>query len=432
MSLRIGFLTERMLLGFGVDLVVHQSALRLQKMGFDVTVFTTRIGDEFSETDYRIVNLSDKVEFSHDIFSLQFMTDAIRFLSQTQVDVWICETPPFYHWLPHLRPPVIMVEHGTPPGKFFNRHLGRHLDAYTKDRYEKIYRAFRPGDGLVSISNYIKSCLPDDVAEKCVTIHNGADHFPRATIEAKAQFRKSIGISESECMVLWVGRMEPENDRQPYKGLKEFLESAPLLVKANPNIKIVGVGRAEPSAKAFLEKAGILPVLNLHNDMMPTCFAAADIFINTSRWEGFNLALAEAQFQGTPVVAYNVCAHPEVVTDGNSGFLVSNHRTFIDAVLKLAADATLRETLGTGARKLSSRYRWDDNVERLRKLIHGCHQYALTQPVSLDVPAQMKKSVKYFFVTARNIYRREGMSVLFREFRGSFKRRLKKVDSSPD
>ncbi len=428
--MRIGFLTERMLLGFGVDLVVHQTAARLVKMGFDVTVFTTRISDEFDAADYKLVNLSDHVAYTRDIFSLQFMTEAIRYLSRTDIDVWICQTPPFYYWLPHLRPPVIMVEHGTPPGKFFDRRQGKHLDAYTRDRFENVYRAFRPGDGLVAISNYIKSCLPTDVAQKCVTIHNGADHFPRASMEAAAAFRASLGLSPEQLMVLWVGRMEPANDRQPYKGLREFLEFAPVISRSNDRIRVVAVGRAEEDARPYLEKAGVIPVFNLPNETMAACYAAADVYINTSRWEGFNLALAEAQFQGTPVVAYNVCAHPEIVMNGNSGILVSSRQEFIAAVTKIASDESLRKTLGSGARKMSSRFTWDENAERIGKLIHGCHDYASSQSFSLEVPARIRKNLRYYLVTARNIYKREGAGVLIREFRGSFRRRIRKDEGS--
>jgi glycosyltransferase involved in cell wall biosynthesis len=48
----------------------------------------------------------------------------------------------------------------------------------------------------------------------------------------------------------------------------------------------------------------------------------ADVFLHTSRWEGFGMVLLEAMLAGLPVVTTRVSAVPEVVADGETGILV--------------------------------------------------------------------------------------------------------------
>ena len=45
--------------------------------------------------------------------------------------------------------------------------------------------------------------------------------------------------------------------------------------------------------------------------------------MHPARWEGFGLAVLEAMLAGLPVVATNVSSLPELVVDGETGFLVA-------------------------------------------------------------------------------------------------------------
>jgi glycosyltransferase involved in cell wall biosynthesis len=426
MTLKIGYLTERMVLGFGVDLVVHETAKRLAAKGHHVSVFATRVGDIYGSGDYSVVNLVEKLSISNDIFSPQFMIAALMYLSEQDIDAWIMETPPFYSWLPYIRPPVICIEHGTPPGKFFEPAFGRKLDRRTRERYNEIFRSLRPGDGLATISEYVRSCMHDDTRKNCRVIYNGADHYPRATIEQVREFRRELGIAPEQFLILWVGRIQLDYDWQPYKGMGELFEILPQVTRKLPQARILVVGRADEGADKILREKGLIPMLNLPKERMPVAFAAADAYLNTSKWEGFNLALVEAQFQGTPVIAYDLCAHPEVVTNGNSGLLVKSQKQLLEAIFQLAGDPEYRNQLAAGARKFSSRFTWDANAESLNRLIEGCSREAQKHPFqAADLP-RPPKGLEYYKQVSRRIIKSEGMGVFLREAFGSLKRRLKR------
>ena len=48
----------------------------------------------------------------------------------------------------------------------------------------------------------------------------------------------------------------------------------------------------------------------------------ATLLVHPARWEGFGLGVLEAMLAGLPVVASNVSSLPELVVDGETGFLV--------------------------------------------------------------------------------------------------------------
>jgi glycosyltransferase involved in cell wall biosynthesis len=103
--------------------------------------------------------------------------------------------------------------------------------------------------------------------------------------------------------LMWAGRMVPE------KGMKLFLNSAALIQKKIPNLKILllGDGPWRPDVQAYAKKTGLRHVeitgwLDSHE--LHACYRAATVLMITSLWpEPFGLIGIEAAAQGTPVVA---------------------------------------------------------------------------------------------------------------------------------
>ena len=416
----IGILTERMTLGYGVDLVIHEQAVRLIKMGYKVTVFPGWKTDLYDDQPYDVVALGEDEKPVH-YYSLDFMHLAFEKMKARKIEVWIIQTPPFYFWLTHLPAPVIMVEHGTPPGKYFGGREGRFLDTQTRKRQRTLFRSTRTGDGLVAISEYIRSGLPKDVRKATRVIHNGADHYPVSKKDRALVFRRRFNLKASDIMILWVGRLQPRRDPQPYKGLADLLKLSPELKRENSKITIVAAGRGDESAASILETHGIKSWLNVPREDMPALYAAADIFVSTSFWEGFNLPLVEAQFQGTPVVALDLCAHTEVVSDGFSGFLVKDLKDMKARVLELATDKDKRSEMSCNAQSFVSKFTWDQNVAQLEVLIQDCLSVTGNKK-SNDI--SLKKSAGYYMDYAQYLIGRFGWRVFFKECFGWIKRRI--------
>jgi N-acetyl-alpha-D-glucosaminyl L-malate synthase BshA len=85
----------------------------------------------------------------------------------------------------------------------------------------------------------------------------------------------------------------------------------------------------------------------------------ADVFLLPSELESFGLAALEAEACEVPVIATRIGGIPEVVTDGETGFLsdVGDTEKMSDDVMKFLNDEEMRRTFGEKARESAvSRY----------------------------------------------------------------------------
>jgi len=380
---RLGVVTERLILGYGVDRVVHETSSRLVALGYEVTVFALNIDDTYAAAPYWVVSLAQlgDLEFRvQDLDTATFREQALARLRDEAIDLWLLQTPPFYSWAADLTAPVICVEHGTPPGHFFGKPIGEALDARTRERFGVVYPALRPYDGVVAISAAIQSAiqagLPIPMRAEIRRIYNGSDHHGRPDPAAVTELRQALGLRDQDRLLLWLGRLDADpEEAHPYKGLMSFLKLAQRLCERHSGLVCLAAGRGSVDAEELLHRHGVRAWRNVPDDQMGLLYAAADLLVNTSLWEGFNLPLVEAQAQGTPVVAYDCWAHPEVVANGVSGVLVPTQagpEGMEAAIEELLANPVRMRELAAAAGPWAHGFRWDDNVSQLRQLIQLC------------------------------------------------------------
>jgi glycosyltransferase involved in cell wall biosynthesis len=142
----------------------------------------------------------------------------------------------------------------------------------------------------------------------------------------------------------------------PHKGQRHLIEAAIPVMKQVPDARfiIAGEGELRPALERqikehHLEKhvllAGFRPdVLSLHK--------AFDIFVMSSVTEGLGTSLLDAMLCSKPVVATAVGGIPEVVVDGETGFLVPprDHEAMARAIVRLLEDEGLRKKMGDAGR----------------------------------------------------------------------------------
>jgi len=123
-----------------------------------------------------------------------------------------------------------------------------------------------------------------------------------------------------------------------------FFEAAALVHQRCQNVHFVVVGDGELRAEleqyvAALQLERVAHFLGWRQDM-PAIYAGLDLVVLTSNNEGTPVTLIEAQATGCPVVATAVGGVPDIVTDGQTGYLVppNDAEALAKAILKVLAD----------------------------------------------------------------------------------------------
>jgi glycosyltransferase involved in cell wall biosynthesis len=147
-----------------------------------------------------------------------------------------------------------------------------------------------------------------------------------------------------------LGNLRPEKD------LETFLFAARGILDAIPSVQflIVGDGPGANKLKRLaddLHLSASLQFLGERSDV-PDLLAALDILMMSSYSESFPNAILEAMSMGKPVIATNVGGIPELVEEGETGFLVPprDPMAIADRALSLCRDSARRLRMGQAAR----------------------------------------------------------------------------------
>jgi glycosyltransferase involved in cell wall biosynthesis len=155
------------------------------------------------------------------------------------------------------------------------------------------------------------------------------------------------------------------------KGPQFVLEAAPQVLARFPDARFVfaGDGPMEDELRQEASKRGIAANVDFlgHRDDIPELLASASMAVRPSLSEGLPLVALEAMAAGLPVIATDVGGTREVVTDGETGYLLQPNDVagLARRICDLAADAHLRSKMGARGREFVEQgYDWSRIAER--------------------------------------------------------------------
>lgn len=359
---RIAFLNERMLRGFGVDLVIHALASELAARGHEVTVYASVV-DDLGPHRYRLERVPTRASGMPILYERSARAWA-SYLDAGDHDLLFIESFPFFSLIPRLRTTTAAVDNGVSPS--MGMSVARKINfAYMRISQQRLF--FPRAAAIVTLSNYVRFCLPRRAASRAQVIYYGVDHYPKALPPAREEMRSRLGIGPEEVLALYVGRLSPEG--QPYKGTADLMAAAAGWREQAPAVRLVMAGRGSAADARRIQEAGAMPLLDLPSDEMSALYAAADIYLTASRWEGFDLPLMEAAYQGVPAVALRVGAHPEVVRDGETGLLASDVEELFRRARELAEDLPRARAMGETAREHAATFTWARAADAYEELV---------------------------------------------------------------
>jgi glycosyltransferase involved in cell wall biosynthesis len=205
---------------------------------------------------------------------------------------------------------------------------------------------------------------------------------------ARAETRRVMGIGDERFVVGWIGRMTA------VKRTDVVLESFRKLRDEGVDAVLCMVGDG-PDRHSVEDLAGELGIMRdslfpgYQEDVGPF-FAAFDVFVLPSGNEGTPVTAIEALASGCPVVATRVGGVPDVVTDGEDGFLVDpgDVEGLAASLARLANDPALRARMGgAGRERMRSRYAVDRLIDDIDRLYRDLLQQKGIAPASLESPS---------------------------------------------
>lgn len=176
-------------------------------------------------------------------------------------------------------------------------------------------------------------------------------------VSTLASFRRRYGLNHA--FVLADALKNPEALIAAWRDLPSQVRHDRRIVffSRRPNLS-----RAVDEAVA----SGIARVLvRLPHEEMPALYSAADAFVFPSLYEGFGLPLIEAMVCGTPVIASDRGAIPEVVGDAALLFDVADPRLLARQLERVLTDPGEAEMLRAWGFARAPRYTWENNARRI-------------------------------------------------------------------
>ena len=264
-------------------------------------------------------------------------------------------TPDYAFFHKQKSAPLIITFHNYVLDAFMRTYSSKLQSThYQTDLRWLTKKAVAIADEITAVSQFTADLVRNElgVTKTIKVIYNGVD---------ESSFTPSLGNTRAngEVKVLFSGNLSSR------KGAQWLL---PILNKLNTNVSILYTsglrGAGSLAVHPRLSNVGRVPYYD-----MPALYQSVDMLLFPTVREGLSLSALEAMACGLPVVATNCSSLPELIDNGDGGFLcgLGNVDDFADKINLLAENEGLRKKMGEYNR---------EKVERLFTLNRMVSEYS--------------------------------------------------------
>ncbi len=331
--------------GHQIHFISYSSPFRLR--GFQENVF------------YHEVDVSAYPLFKYPPYDLSLATKIIEVSKEYSLNVVHA-----HYAIPHATSAYLAKQmmRGNGPKIVTTLH-GTDITLVGKDPtfYQAVKFSIEESDGVTAVSNYLrdKSIKEFQLSKPIQTIHNfvDTDRFS-GRVE---RCNKDTFAPKGEKLLLHASN---------FRTVKRLTDTIEILARVREKIPakllLIGEGPERPNAHELAVKLGMHDhVIFLGTqDYIENLLGCADLFLLPSSEESFGLAALEAMSCQTPVVGSNIGGIPEVVQDGETGFLhpVGDIEHMVESVLTLLNDSVKLEQFARASRQRAKHLFSDDKI----------------------------------------------------------------------
>jgi glycosyltransferase involved in cell wall biosynthesis len=249
----------------------------------------------------------------------------------------------------------------------YHTHLPKYLHHYGLGIFEGLlWELLKGAHNQAALNLCTSSAMVQELSEHGIERVNlwqrGVDtetfHPDRATPEMRHYLSQGEPASQ---LLLYVGRLGAEKEIEQIRAILAAIPGARLA--------IVGDGPHRACLESYFADTPTHFVGYLGGEKLAAAYAVADAFVFPSRTETLGLVLLEAMAAGCPVVAARSGGIPDIVTDGQNGYLFDPQapQGAIVATQKLFGDPAANVKLRTNARAEAERWGWAAATQQLQK-----------------------------------------------------------------
>ena len=213
-------------------------------------------------------------------------------------------------------------------------------------------------------------------ARKLSVIENGIEPWALEHIaRARRDTRTRLGVDENQVVVGFLGRLAPQ------KAPEVAVRTLQRIVEGRPDVRVVlaGDGPDAPQVDRLIEGLGLADrIVRLRAARGHEIIPAFDVFLMTSRYEGFPYVLLEALAAGCAIVTTRVGGVADCVVHGANGTIVDSldPDPIARAVLAIVRDPERLAGMRAQARERATLFSIDRMLDRTADLYRSLHHEA--------------------------------------------------------